>query len=1012
MPVGRLLSLAAIICVSLAPARAQRYGEIFGKIVDSSQGGVSDASIVIVDEDTGFRRTVESETGGAYAIGSLAPGSYKIAVRKEGFRQVVMFGVKVSAGAAARQDFQLPLGSAEETITVVGIAPALERPDASAGGQFDLDEVGQLPLNGRGVITLLELIPGTNVIPATRGDAGQFTTSGMRPNTNLFTVDGVSANTGVSAGGLPAQSSGGSLPSLSAFGSLDSMIPVEAVQDFKLQTSTAVAEFGRMPGASVALTSRAGSDQFHGAAVFRYRNQYMGANDWFANQAGYPRAPLGYQDLAPSFGGPLKRNRTFFFLSYESIWLNQPYMYKVPVPSAATRAAAVSPAELAVLDLFPQPNQGPLGPGVDQWTGQINRPAGLTSGSVRIDQAITPRVTLFGRYSDSPSHNDFGMPEVNHLDLRAQSLTLGLNARPTVRTVLDLRVNESQSTADSIWTDAAGSAAPGCELATLASGFFPAQVVPCDELVRFSINGVGQTTSGPEGLRRQRQFQIVPTAGLNLGRHSIKLGADFRRILAIRRDPAASIILIDETAATLTQLQDWWRGSGAPINADVAVDELSLWLQDTWQVGSRLTIAAGLRWEFSPAPTVLAGFLDTTTNRVVPQTQQLWPTSYRDLAPRLGLAWRITRDGRTVLRSGGGLFYDSSMSIATDVINGGPFSASTLNSSIGGISNSSLSFGFAQGLKLPQVRQWNVSLEHGFGSNDVISLGYVGSSGRGLIRREAGGAGTDGQDYVALTTNHGASNYNALEVQYRRHVARGLDAVASYAWAHSLDDDSSDAFLLWSAYGAGVGSDHASSDFDLRHSLTAAIGYELPPPASPRFAARLLAAWAFDGIVHARTGFPITLQQEEEIDAISVVNAYRPNWVYGQPLWISDANAPGGKMLNPAAFSIPGGAYNTTQGNLGRNVPGGFGMEQVDLSLKREFHLGERRGIQFRLEVYNVLNQANFADPIKFLDSALFGQSTSMLNTMLGTGSSGSGLAPVLQVGGPRSVQLSVRFHF
>jgi hypothetical protein len=1010
MPVGRLLSLAVVVCVSMAPARAQRYGEVFGKIVDSSQGGVSDASIMIVDEDTGFRRTVQSETGGAYAIGSLAPGSYKITVRKEGFRPVMKFGVKVSSGAAAREDFQLPLGSMEESVTVVGTAPALERPDASAGGQFDLDEVGQLPLNGRGVITLLELIPGTNVIPATRGDAGQFTTSGMRPNTNLFTVDGVSANTGVSAGGLPAQSSGGALPALSAFGSLDSMISVEAVQDFKLQTSSAVAEFGRMPGASIALSSRAGTDHFHGSAVFRYRNQYMGANDWFANQAGYPRAPLGYEDFAPSFGGPLKRNRTFFFLSYEGIWLNQPYVYKVPVPSTEVRLA-VSPAEQAVLNLFPQPNHGLIATNTGEWTGQVNRPAGLTSGSARIDQAVTPRVTLFGRYSDSPSHNDFGEPQVNHLGLRAQSLTLGLNARPTARTVLDVRVNESQSSADSVWTASTGSGAPGCALATQASGFFPRATVTCDDLVRFSINGIGQVISGREGSRRERQFQIVPTAGLNLGRHSIKLGLDYRRILAIRRDPTGSINLIDESADTITLLQDWWFAHADPVNANAAVQELSLWLQDTWQVSSRLTVAAGLRWEFSPAPTAQANFLDATTNSLVQNTQPLWPTSYHDYAPRLGLAWRITKDGRTVLRAGGGLFYDSSMSIATDLINGGPFSANVLNSNISPIASSSLTFGFEQGLKLPQVRQWNVSLEHGFGTHDVISLGYVGSSGRDLIRREAGGAGSNLQDYVALTTNHGASSYNALQAQYRRHVARGLDAVVSYAWAHSLDDDSSDAFLLWAAHGAGIGHDHASSDFDLRHSLTAAVSYELPPPASPRFAARLLGGWAFDGIVHARTGFPITLQQAEEISAINVVNAYRPNWVYGQPLWISDANAPGGKTLNPAAFSIPG-TYNTTQGNLGRNVPSGFGMAQLDLSLKREFHFGEQRGIQFRLEAFNALNQANFADPIRFLDSPLFGQSTSMLNTMLGTGSSGSGLAPVLQIGGPRSVQLSVRLHF
>ena len=147
----------------------------------------------------------------------------------------------------------------------------------------------------------------------------------------------------------------------------------------------------------------------------------------------------------------------------------------------------------------------------------------------------------------------------------------------------------------------------------------------------------------------------MPTAGLNLGRHSIKLGLDYRRILAIRRDPTGSINLIDESADTITLLQDWWSAHADPVNANAAVQEFSLWLQDTWQVSSRLTVAAGLRWEFSPAPTVFANFLDTASNGLVARTQPLWPTSYHDYAPRLGVAWRLTKDGRTVLRAGGGV---------------------------------------------------------------------------------------------------------------------------------------------------------------------------------------------------------------------------------------------------------------------------------------------------------------------------------------------------------------------
>jgi hypothetical protein len=269
--------------------------------------------------------------------------------------------------------------------------------------------------------------------------------------------------------------------------------------------------------------------------------------------------------------------------------------------------------------------------------------------------------------------------------------------------------------------------------------------------------------------------------------------------------------------------------------------------------------------------------------------------------------------------------------------------------------------------------------------------------------------------YAILTTNRAASDYDALQLQYRRHVARGLDAAASYSWSHSLDNDSSDAFLLWSGEGASAADDHASSDFDLRHSLTAALSYEFPARAAPTAGGRLLGGWGIDAIVHARTGFPITVLDAEDNFGLGLTNAFRPDWVYGQPLWIRDSSAPGGKTLNPAAFTVPTNVpigEIGVQGSLGRNVPTGFGMWQVDLALKREFRITESRGIQLRLEAFNALNHANFGDPARYIDSPVFGRSTSLLNMELGTGSPGSGLAPVLQTGGPRSVQASIRFHF
>ena len=288
--------------------------------------------------------------------------------------------------------------------------------------------------------------PGTNVTPATRGEAGQFTANGQRPNANYFTVDGASANTGVTAGGLPAQATGGVLPAMSAFGSLDSLLPVEAIDEFRVQTSNTPGDLGRLPGASVSLSSRSGSNEVHGSLVYRFRHELLAANDWFANYSGAGSAPLRLHDVAPSLGGPLRRNHTFFFLSYQHMTLRGPYVSRQPVPSIETREAApdwVRPA----LDLYPLPNGPALTNGLAAWYGRNIRPSQLDSGVVRIDHALTTRATLFARYNDSPSSNEFGSTQVNRLDLRFRSLTLGLNYRPLTRLTFDVRANESQSEA-------------------------------------------------------------------------------------------------------------------------------------------------------------------------------------------------------------------------------------------------------------------------------------------------------------------------------------------------------------------------------------------------------------------------------------------------------------------------------------------------------------------------------------------------------------------------------------
>ncbi len=286
------------------------------------------------------------------------------------------------------------------------------------------------------MLNVLELAPGLVITPATRGEAGQFTVNGQRPNTHYFTVDGASANSGVSAGGVPAQSNGGALPGMTAFGSFDNLISLDAVEQVRVQTSTTVPEFGRLPGAQISLNSRSGTNDFHGSLLYEFRNQTLDANNWFADQSGDPRAALHLNNFAPTFGGPIWKNHTFFFLSYEGLRLDQPFVFRQPVPSLASRQNA-SDALQPLLSLFPLPNGPSLGGGLAQWTGSFSRPSQLDAGAVRLDQAITSRMTLFARYSDTPSSTEFGASPVNSLDLSTRSGTLGLDIRPRSNLVME-----------------------------------------------------------------------------------------------------------------------------------------------------------------------------------------------------------------------------------------------------------------------------------------------------------------------------------------------------------------------------------------------------------------------------------------------------------------------------------------------------------------------------------------------------------------------------------------------
>jgi len=982
-----------LLCLC-APLAAQETGGLSGFVWDPSGALVAGASITAVNEDTGFRRVTETDVTGVWEAPYLYPGRYKLTVRKEGFQTIVQFGVPLHAAELARVDFHLRIGDVQEVVTVAGPPALLDSDDVSAGTLVGRNWIEHLPLNGRGILGLLELAPGSVITPASAGEAGQFTVNGQRPNANYFTVDGVSANTGANGGGLPAQLPGGSLPDMTAFGSLHALASIEALDEFELRSSSFTGLYGQSPGGQVALSTRSGSNDFYGVAFGAFRNEALDANDWFANSTGQPRQPLRFEDFGGALGGPIRRNRTFFFLSYEGLRLRQPYTWQSTVPSLAVRQSA-PPIFQPILQAFPAPNGPDLGGGVALWTGSSSRPSSFDGLSARIDHALTQRLLLFGRFSDTPSSTVFGFSEINSVSLQDRAATIGLNAALTPSASNEFRLNSTWTSGNSIWV---GTGIPGTAGCYTDAALFGANS-PCVSFYRFAIGGIEPLLAGASSGNSQRQWNLVDAAEIRRGAHDIRSGIDYLHLGLRQKGPLVSVTV---TAASLQALLDSGLSVGLFESAQnsTAIEQFAVFGEDTWRVNPRLTLTYGLRWDVDPSPRAPAPPLASVLPTVAPsQEVPIWPARYTEIAPRIGVAYRLTADGRTVLRAGAGRYFDANFGAAVDGINGAPYNSWQFNNGATSPTATTpavmlITDGFAPDLHVPSTWEWNVTLERGLTHYDALSVAWVGAAANDLLRREVG-PDSSAVTEIVNATNHGWSRYEALQAQYRRHLSRRVQTQVSYSWAHSLDNSSSDVAVYWVPSAAYAAADAGSSDFDVRHSLAAAFSVDLPR------------AWAFDGIFRARSGFPVTVLDDETALGLSFADIFRPNVVAGAPVWIADPQAPGGRRLNPAAFAAIGG-----QGDLGRNAIAGFGMSQIDLAVRRTFRIGERCSAELRVEAFNALNQPAFADPVRFLVSPLFGRSPSMLNLMLGSGTPSSGLTPAFQTGGPRSLQLVLRLRF
>lgn len=1022
----RIVLLLAVNLLLVTPLVAQSpNGTISGIVHDPSGAVIAGAEIIVVNDATNVQYSTKTNNEGIYVVPNLQPGPYRIQVARIGFKTLIKPNILLHVQDALGINFTLPMGAASETVTVQGGAPLINTASAAVSTVIDRQFLENLPLNGRSFNTLLQLTPGVVIAPTSSETPGQFSIAGQRTDANNFTIDGVSANFGIGSTVLIGGSGTGTAQAFSAFGGTSSLVSVDDLQEFRIETSSFAPEFGRSPGGQVILTTRSGTNDFHGGVFDYFRNTIMDANNWFANQSGLTRAAEHHNDFGAFIGGPIRKDRTFFFASYEGARLRLPESQSIQVPSAYARAQA--PAALApFLDAFPQPNGQPASPTAytAPFTGSYSNGAALDAGSIRIDHTLSSRYSIFSRYNNAPSQlvsrccalNDLGTTTVN-----TQTLTVGANLAFSDRIVDTLRGNYSTQTAGlDEKQDAFGGATPINE--GLLLGTLPA----ARTLVSFFFFDANLYIIGPDATNRTKQLNFVDDLSWSRGAHQLKFGGDYRAIFLNERP------FRNELLFSATSVENFLSTGQAVLDAATAnpaqllTPAVSLYGQDTWNISPRLTLTYGLRWEFSPVPsargtTQLAAWTNVNNPAnlaLAPAGAPLWKTTYDNFAPRLGVAYSITKKADFVVRAGGGIFYDLSAGQAVQLATSFP------NFSFGSPATVSLPLtdatpyvpvlsrqppfpngveGYAPDVQLPRSYEWSLALEKSFGQQ-VVSATYLGQAGRNLLRQQAlyqpnsNFAG----DFLVWKED-GFSNYHALQLQLRKPLSSRLQGLLNFAWSHSLDNASNDAVVNLSNAVISAANDYASSDFDVRRSLSGAITYAIPGMSRSKPLSLLTSDWSIDLVVVARSGFPFNAAILFGSPDTGGYARSRPDLVPGQPFWIPSLAAPGGKMLNALAFSIPSTARQGTEGR--NNIPG-FGLTQIDLSIERKFPVTEKVGLQFRADAFNLLNHPNFANPAAFVQLNSTLSSTQMLNQSLG------GLNPLFQEGGPRSLQVSLKLTF
>jgi len=1014
--------LAAFLLVS-SSGFAQSTATIQGTVLDATGASVPNAAVTARNQSTGEERSTTTDASGAFVLPSLPVGTYRVEVKATGMQTMVASDLVVEVGSVVRQDFAMKVSATSETIEIRATAPVVNQDPVSVGSVVNQRTVQEIPLNGRHFVDLALLIPGTVTPPANgfltaplRGQGSfAFNSGGGREDSINYMINGINLSD-------PVQNQITFQPT------------INTVQEFKVDNQTFSAEYGRNSGSIVNIATRSGSNEWHGELYDFLRNSYFDARNFtkttkLANGSVNPQAPFKRNQFGGDGGGYIKKDTTFFYLSYEGLRQRQAVPLTATVLTDAQRATVQTSSDAIIKKLLPlipsanQPNGGfvavaPANVDIDQGTANISH--SFTQNN-RLNVYYAIQEDLRGEPPSTQGNNLPGYGD--HRQGRRQILTVNDTQVVNANVVNEFRIGYNRIHITFTANDTSNAADFG-----INSGINAPIGLPQISVTNgFTFGGIG---GFPQG-RGDYSTATSDTLSWNKGNHSFKFGGEYRRINNNNFSLTPGSFGFPSIAAFIADQANSFAANPSNGASRIFVNSIGAFALDSWKISPTFTVQLGLRYDWFGTPTECGNrfvVFDPATVSLV-HASQPYSQSAKNFQPRVGFSWDPFVNGRTVIRSASAIMRDQPITgIVTYLATNPPFAFPVNFATTGTNLNLGNAFALAGGSVSPRsinpnykdgyVQSYNFNIQQQLAGDFGLMLGYFGSKGTDLnIIRNIDQPINGAKPFTALSANSpifpgkpigatiliqdsgGNSSYNALWTEVKKRLGHGLQFDASYTYAKSIDYNSRNNQGLTVQDSYNIRNDRGLSDYDARHRFVISGVYSVPFKGN-----RFVEGWEVSTIVQSQTGNPLNFHTTNtgptgQATQRPNVNGPIPTGFFpatsgsaAQIGWIQNA---GNFLLNPG----------NALGNLGRNVVIGPGFNNWDLAIVKTTKITERVSWQIRADAFDLLNHANFTQPTQNAAYPL------AANTLVGIITGGTRF-PAGDGGTSRQIQLAMKLIF